>query len=139
MFVSTRQSMVQTNLLLSYLMARVMVADDSEAIRLVLRDILAIGKHELVYEAVNGEDTIDGYLKTKPEVLLLDLAMPKKSGLDIIRELKPKFPELKIIIVSASSDDKLISQCIKEGASNFISKPFVSEKILKTISETVSH
>ncbi len=78
-------------------------------------------------------------MKTRPDVLLLDLAMPKKSGLDVIRELKPKFPELKIIVVSASGDEKLISQCVKEGASNFISKPFVSEKILKTISETISH
>jgi len=59
-------------------MASILIADDSDAIRLVLRDILEIGKHTVVGEAIDGADTIEKYPQLKPDLLLLDLAMPKK-------------------------------------------------------------
>ncbi len=57
-----------------------MIADDSDAIRLVLKDILSIGEHEVVSEATDGAEAVDFYQKSNPEILLLDLAMPKKDG-----------------------------------------------------------
>jgi len=114
-----------------------MIADDSNAIRLVLRDILAIGHHELVAEAIDGQDTIEKFVQFNPEVLLLDLAMPKKSGLQVIQELIPKFPEAKIVVVTASGSDYLRDQCLEAGASNYISKPFDTAKILKTVDDVM--
>ena len=66
-------------------MARIMVADDSDAIRMVLKDVIEIGHHELVAEAVNGIEAVEKFNATKPDLLLLDLAMPKKDGLDAIK------------------------------------------------------
>jgi len=57
-------------------MASIMIADDSDAIRLVLTDIIEIGKHKLVAESKDGQETIDIYKSVNPEILLLDLAMP---------------------------------------------------------------
>ncbi|MFB5616581.1 MAG: response regulator [Nitrosopumilus sp.] len=59
-------------------MAKILIADDSDAIRLVLKDILGIGEHEVIAEAIDGQESIDLYKETKPDLILLDLAMPKK-------------------------------------------------------------
>lgn len=119
-------------------MARVMIADDSDAIRLVLQDILSIGNHEVVAEAVNGEEAIAKFSESTPDVLLLDLAMPKKDGLTVLKEIMSKHPDAKVILITASDNQNVINECLKIGASSFISKPFDFDHVLKTISETVA-
>lgn len=61
-----------------YFVAKVLIADDSDAIRLVLKDILSIGEHEVLAEAVDGAEAVGFYKQHSPEILLLGLAMPKK-------------------------------------------------------------
>ena len=119
-------------------MANIMIADDSDAIRLVLNDILAIGKHTIVAEAKNGEEAIDLFFKFSPDLLLLDLAMPKKDGLSVVKEIMEKNSQAKIILITASDDQKIINQCIQLGASSYISKPFDLNNILKQINESLS-
>jgi two-component system chemotaxis response regulator CheY len=119
-------------------MARVMIADDSDAIRLVLRDILSIGNHEIVAEAINGEDAVEKFSQTTPDVLLLDLAMPKKDGLTVLKEVVAKHPQAKVILITASDNQNVINECLKVGAFAFISKPFDFDYVLKLISEVIS-
>lgn len=119
-------------------MARVMIADDSDAIRLVLQDILSIGNHEIVAEAVNGADAIEKFSQVVPDVLLLDLAMPKKDGLTVVKEVMAKHPQAKIILITASDNQNVINECLKLGASAFISKPFDFDYVLKLISSISS-
>jgi len=114
-----------------------MIADDSDAIRLVLKDILSIGKHTVVAEAVNGDEAVDLFLKTSPDLLLLDLAMPKKDGLTVLKEIIEKDPQAKIVLITASDDQKIINQCLQIGASSYISKPFDFNEVLKQINDSV--
>jgi len=118
-------------------MANIMIADDSDAIRLVLKDILEIGKHSVVAEAVNGEEAIDLYFKTSPDLLLLDLAMPKKDGLSVLKEILEKDSKAKIVLITASDDQKIINQCLQIGASSCISKPFDFNSVLKQINDSI--
>jgi len=118
-------------------MANIMIADDSDAIRLVLKDILEIGKHSVVAEAVNGEEAVDLYFKTKPDLLLLDLAMPKKDGLRVLMEILEKDSKAKIVLITASDDQKIINQCLQIGASSYISKPFDVNDVLKQINDSI--
>ena len=69
-------------------MARVMIADDSESVRIMLKDIVSVDKHELVAEAGDGVETIEKFTASKPDVLLLDVVMPKKDGLTALKEIK---------------------------------------------------
>ncbi len=114
-----------------------MIADDSDAIRLVLKDILAIGKHTVVAEAVNGDEAVDLFFKTSPDVLLLDLAMPKKDGLSVLKEIIEKNSQAKIILITASDDQKIITQCLQIGASSCVSKPFDFNEVLKQINDSL--
>lgn len=119
-------------------MVRVMIADDSDAIRLVLQDILSIGNHEIVAEAVNGADAVEKFSQVVPDVLLLDLAMPKKDGLTVVKEVMAGHPKAKIILITASDNQNVINECLKSGASAFISKPFDFDYVLKLIADVVS-
>ena len=116
-------------------MAKILIADDSDAIRLVLKDILSIGKHEVLAEAVDGAEAVDFYQKHSPDILLLDLAMPKKDGLTVVKEIKEHDSNAKIILITASDDQKVINDCIQHGAKSYISKPFDFNSVLKSITE----
>jgi two-component system chemotaxis response regulator CheY len=118
-------------------MARIMIADDSDAIRLVLGDILSIDNHEITAQAINGEDAIEKFFQTNPDVLLLDLAMPKKDGLQVVKEIMAKKPSAKIILITASDNQAVIKQCMDAGATAYISKPFDFDHVLKLISSIV--
>ncbi len=112
-----------------------MIADDSDAIRLVLKDILSIGKHQVVSEAIDGEQAVDFYQKHNPDVVLLDLALPKKDGLTVVKEIMQFDSNAKIILITASDDQKVIRQCLESGALSYISKPFDFNGVLKAIND----
>jgi two-component system, chemotaxis family, chemotaxis protein CheY len=116
-------------------MADILIADDSDAIRLVLKDILSIGEHDVVAEAIDGEEAVALYRKHNPQILLLDLAMPKKDGFVVVKEIIEYDPKAKIILITASDDQKVINQCLDNGATTYISKPFDFNSVLKSISD----
>jgi len=120
-------------------MAKVMIADDSDAIRLVLKDILSIGEHEIVSEAIDGAEAVEFYQKYTPQVLLLDLAMPKKDGLTVVKEVIAFDSHAKIILITASDDQKIINACMDSGAKSYISKPFDFNIVLKEISQIMEN
>jgi len=116
-------------------MARIMIVDDSDAIRMVLKDILEIGKHELVAEASNGEDAVKEFFKINPDLMILDMAMPKKDGLATLKEIISTRPDAKIIMITASDNQHTMKECISSGALAYILKPFNFQDVLKKITE----
>ena len=112
-----------------------MIADDSDAIRLLLEDILSIGEHELVYQAKDGAEAVEKYASIKPDLLLMDLTMPKKDGLTALKEIKKAHPDAKIIMLSAADSEKMVNECLEAGAITFIPKPFDFDRVLKTLKE----
>ena len=115
-----------------------MVADDSGAIRQVIQDILIIGKHELAGEAVNGDEAVEKFNQIQPDLLLLDLAMPKKDGITVVKEIKEYNPHARIVLITVSDNQTIINQCLDAGALASIAKPFEFDKVLKVMSETLS-
>ena len=118
-------------------MARVMIADDSDAIRMVLKDVLEIGHHEMVAEASNGMEAVEKFNETKPDLLLLDLAMPKLDGLDTLKEIIATNPNAKIVMITASDNLKTMQECLKAGALAYVLKPFDYDQVLKVISKSL--
>jgi two-component system chemotaxis response regulator CheY len=116
-------------------MAKIMIVDDSDAIRMVLKDIMSIGKHSLVRELQNGIEALSEYIKLKPDIVLLDMAMPKKDGISVLREIIDYDPDANIIMISASDNQDTVKECLKSGAKAYILKPFNFHEVLDTISK----
>ena len=110
-----------------------MVAEDSDEIRLLLKDLLKIGNHKIVAEAVNGEDAVKKFNEIKPDILLLDIAMPKKDGLEALKEIIATNPNAKIVMITASDSLDTITQCTEAGALAYLIKPFDVEQVTTAV------
>jgi two-component system, chemotaxis family, chemotaxis protein CheY len=118
-------------------MANVMIVDDSDAIRMVLKDILIIGQHNLVSELSSGIDALEKYTRAKPDIVLLDMAMPKKDGLAVLKEIIAFNPRAKVIMISASDNQETVKECMNSGAMSYILKPFNFQDVLNIIRDIV--
>ena len=112
-----------------------MIADDSDAIRQLLKDIISMGEHELVAEAKDGAEAVEKFNTVKPDVLLLDLTMPEKDGLTVLKEIKGTNPDAKIIVLSGDNSKEMINQCLEAGAVSIIPKPVDFDQVIKTLEE----
>jgi DNA-binding NarL/FixJ family response regulator len=114
---------------------RILVADDHDIIREGIKSLLR--NHERDYkvigEAVDGEEVVQEVEKHKPDVLLLDISMPKKSGLDIIEQIKYLSPKTKVIIVSVHRTNIYITKAFKLGVKGYLHKENVIEDLLSAL------
>lgn len=118
--------------------AKVLICDDAEFIRNLLRDCLSQGGFEIVGEAVNGEDAVNKYKILKPDVVTMDIVMPVKSGIDAVKEIMGYDPKAKIIMCSALGQEILVVDAIEAGAKDFIVKPFNSDHLIKVIKKVLA-
>lgn len=116
-------------------MAKILIVDDSRTSRKILRGILEDAGHEVVGEAVDGQDGVDKYTELKPEVVTLDITMPVLDGLDALKEIKKVDANAKVIMVTAAGQQNKMVDAIKSGASEFVTKPFESEVILDMVNK----
>lgn len=116
-------------------MAKVLIVDDSRTSRKILRTILEGAGHEIVGEAVDGSDGYIKYKQLNPDVATLDITMPVMDGLEALKAIKDFDKDAKIIMVTAAGQQSKMVEAIKLGASEFITKPFEADDILKLISK----
>ena len=106
-----------------YVACRVFIADDVEALRVLWRQLLTEqGDIEVVGEAADGEQAIAGVLETRPDVLVLDLSMPRVDGLEVIRALRAQSPETRIVVASGFSASRLAPLALELGAVAYFEK-----------------
>ena len=112
---------------------RVLIVDDAIFMRERIKDIFASdGKFEICGEAQNGIEAIARYTDLKPDLTMMDIVMPQKTGIDATREIVRIFPDAKIIMCSALGQEALVMEAIEAGASDFITKPFKNnEEVIK--------
>jgi DNA-binding NarL/FixJ family response regulator len=105
------------------LRARVVLADDHRLILDSVRNSLEeSGEFEVVGEATNGSQAVALVSRTSPDVVVLDVRMPGMDGLVCLDQIKKRNPEVKVVVLSASTDQKLIENVLKRGASAYIVK-----------------
>lgn len=118
-------------------MARVLIVDDARFMRLVLRRILTQAGHEIVGEAKDGVEAVEMYADKRPDVMTLDIVMPRQNGIEAVKEIMQFDPSAKIIMVTALGQEAFVLDAIKAGAREFIIKPFRNEEIVKAVMKTV--
>ncbi len=110
---------------------RILICDDEEGVRESLKLILE--KDYEIALATNGEEAIN-YINEKPvDLLILDIKMPKVSGLEVLRDIKSQKPDINVIIATGYQSAEIAEETIKYGASDYITKPFDKQNVINTI------
>ena len=113
----------------------ILIADDEEGIRESFKLILE-DQYDLEF-ANNGVEALARLKTLTPDLVLLDIKMPKIHGLEILRQIKSDKPNLPVIIVTGYQSVETAQEAIKSGASDYIPKPFDSKQILKAIDQVL--
>jgi NarL family two-component system response regulator LiaR len=113
---------------------RVLIADDHPVVRRGLSSLLNITTDmELAGEAVDGVEAVDKARLLKPDIILLDLMMPRKGGLEAISEIKQANPDARILVLTSFADDDKVFPAIKAGALGYLLKDSPPEMLLQAI------
>lgn len=113
-------------------MAKVLIVDDESSIRRTLRDILEFEKYD-IDEAVDGMDCLVKLKRTKYDVVLLDIKMPKMDGMETLERIQILAPDVPVIMISGHANIDTAVDAVKKGAFDFISKPPDLNRLLITI------
>jgi two-component system chemotaxis response regulator CheY len=114
---------------------KILIADDSAFMRTILKDLVAksnLGNAEII-EAVDGNDAIAKYKAEQPDLVLLDIIMPEKDGIEVLKEIG--YSAKSVVIVSSVDQTEIIDQAKGLGAKNYILKPFDANQVLKVLNE----
>lgn len=103
---------------------KILIVDDNESTREMVRNILQRTGHEVVGEAEDGESALTAFKELRPELVLLDIIMPGKSGLEVLGEIRAIDPAAKVVMLTAVDQDDVNDQLARSGASAIIYKPF---------------
>ena len=115
-------------------MIRVLIADDHTIVREGLRHLLATaGDIVVVGEAVNGHEVVERVRMTDLDILLLDLSMPGKSGMELIRQVKTEKPKLKVLVLSMHEEHQHAVRAIRAGASGYLTKDSASVQLVSAL------
>lgn len=115
-------------------MPKVLIADDHAIVRTGLRTLIqAESELELIGEAAGGVEAIELVTQNSPDILLLDLSMPDLDGIAVTKKLKPKYPELRILILTIHEDEALVREAINAGASGYILKRAAESELVSAI------
>lgn len=118
-------------------MARILIVDDSSVMRKNLHSILSKDGHEIVGEAVDGKQAIISYVNLKPDLVTMDISMPKLSGIDAVKEIINKDRNAKIIMLSALNQKQMVFEALKNGAKHYIIKPIVPDTLIGVVNEVL--
>ena len=115
-------------------MKKILVVDDHAVVRKGLQQILAEYPDKItVVEASTGEEAVAEALKDQFDLVLLDIALPGKSGIDVLQELKSKQPGLPVVILSIHSEEQYAVRALKAGAAGYLIKDCVPEELILAI------
>ena len=114
-------------------MAKILIVDDSRTSRKILRGLLDESGLEVIGEAENGFEGVEKFKELNPEITTLDITMPVMDGLEALSKIKECNKDAKVIMITAAGQQNKMVEAIKNGASEFVTKPFERDNILKII------
>lgn len=112
---------------------RVMLVDDHALVRSAVRQAIATDDVDVVAEVGSAEEALQLAPSLRPDVILLDIDMPGMSGLELVRELAPRLPETKIVMLTVSSASRDLMDAIQAGAAGYLTKDLSPEALLRAV------
>lgn len=113
---------------------KIMITDDHSMIREGLKNLLELdGDIEVIAEAVDGEDCLDKLLTVTPDVLLLDINMPKMNGLEVLKKLKERKSKVKVLVLTVHNETEYLMKAVEIGINGYVLKDSESSELKKAI------
>jgi DNA-binding NarL/FixJ family response regulator len=121
-------------------MKQVLIVDDSRQIRERLAALLAESAHiRVVGQAGNGREAMEAMQRLVPDTVILDIRLPGCSGIDLLKEIKARYPDTTVIMVTNCDFARYRQQCKQMGADHFLNKTLEFEKIVDAVAGTAAH
>ena len=108
---------------------RLLIVDDALIMRMKIRDIAEGAGWTVVGEGRNGEDAVEMYGQHLPDLVTLDMVMPRMDGLAALKEIRKVDPNAQVVMVSAVDQKEKLTECIASGAIDFVVKPFDEQRL----------
>ena len=116
---------------------RILVVDDIAFVRKTLSDILIEAGYDVVGEAADGNEAVDKYKMLRPDLVTMDVVMPRLGGIDAARNILKMDKNAIIVMISAMDQVHMVMEAINVGARDYIQKPFHSEEIKRVIDRII--
>jgi two-component system chemotaxis response regulator CheY len=107
----------------------ILIVDDALFLRVTLKSILERNGHTVVGEAIDGKDAVEKYKTLQPDLVTMDITMPRMNGINAMKAILEDDPTAKVVMCSAMGRGDFQAEAMKAGASGFITKPFDEKKI----------
>ena len=114
-------------------MIRVLIADDHSIYREGLKKVLEAGGLAIAAEAATGEEALEQAKETHPDVVILDVSMPGRGGIETVQELKRREPRIRVLVLTMHSEDNFAVRCLREGADGYLTKDAGPEQVLAAV------
>lgn len=116
---------------------RVVLVDDNEVIRMALRAILRQAGFNVVAEGRDGEAVCELVERMQPDLVCLDVVMPKRNGLEALADLRERFPRVKVLMVTGQTDRESVGEMVRMGAAGIVVKPFNAARVVEMVERTL--
>lgn len=117
---------------------KVLIADDEMVMRMFIVSVVKKMDFEIVGQAANGDEAVKMFREHRPDLLLLDINMPVKTGDEALKEIRAEFPEARVIMLTSVVDSETVRNCIEQGAAGYIRKDSSVDEIKAIISEALA-
>ncbi len=118
-------------------MARILVADDASFMRQMIREIIEAEGHEVVAEASDGVEAVERFKEHHPDLVTMDIVMPRCSGIDAVKNIREIDGGATIVMCSALGQESLVAEAMEAGAMDFIVKPFKPDAVVETLAKAL--
>jgi two-component system chemotaxis response regulator CheY len=113
--------------------ARILIADDASFMRQMIREIIEPEGYEVVGEASNGIEALEQFIELRPDLVTMDIVMPKRSGIDAVKGILAEDAQARVVMCSALGQETLVMEALQAGARDFIVKPFKPDAVVATM------
>jgi two-component system chemotaxis response regulator CheY len=116
---------------------QVLITDDTAFMRMTLRNILEKNGYQVVGEAEDGQVAVEKYRELRPDLVTMDITMPRMDGITAIKKIMEIDSQAKIVVCSAMGQKALVIEALNAGARDFIVKPFQADRIINALQKVV--
>lgn len=117
--------------------ATILIVDDDAFVRTLLRDMLS-GEGYTLLEAEDGRAALDLLGDRAPALVLLDLFMPRLSGMEALATIRQRWPGARVLVISSLDSDRLVNEALEAGAAGYITKPFHPVEITSAVARALA-